>query len=197
MSSVNKQVYDRRNFSFNTFGTGFRALKPTVLDPNTYTDVMVHEVAFDADDDVDVYHELWVWGVNQDNADTAINLRWGGVPDDVAADVDSGPPDGGGPPGRMGGNNVTYGNFTSDTNPGNIWTLTVPRSRVSGMNLMISGLILKTDGVIKPCLSIVTTDNSVDQDLTMPSVEAQQRILIQGFVNKIANTGELLPNTSS
>lgn len=184
MSSVNKQVYDRRNFSFNTFGTGFRALKPTALDPNTYTDVMVHEVAFDAEDDVDVYHELWVWGVNQDNADTAINLRWGGVPDNVAADT--------------GGTEVTYGAFPSTGgNPGNIWTLTVPRSRVSGMNLMISGLILKTDGVIKPCLSIVTTDNSVDQDLTMPSVEAQQRILIQGFVNKIANTGELLPNTSS
>jgi hypothetical protein len=178
MSSVNKQVYDRRNFSFNTFGTGFRALVPTALDRNTYTDVMVHEVAFDADDDVDVYHELWVWGVNQDNADTAINLRWGGVPDDYAADT--------------GGNNVTYGNFTSDTNPGNIWTLTVPRSRVSGMNLMISGLILKTDGVIKPCLSIVTTDTS--GKLTMPeSDDKQSLILIQGFVNKIANTGTQLP----
>ena len=180
MSKVNKQVYDRRNFSFNTFGTGFRALKPTVLDPSTYTDVMVHEVAFDAEDDVDVYHELWVWGVNQDNADTAINLRWGGVPESVAVDTD--------------GTKVTYGAFLPEGgNPGNIWTLTVPRSRVSGMNLMIAGLILKTDGVIKPCLSIVTTDNSPDLDLTMPDEDAQKRILIQGFVNKIANTGSKLP----
>jgi len=182
MSSVNKQVYDRRNFSFNTFGTGFRALKPEVLDPNTYTDVMINEVAKEPeDDDNDVYHELWVWGVNQDNADTAINLRWGGIPDDVAADT--------------GGNGVTYGNFTSDTNPGNIWTLTVPRSRVSGMNLMVAGLVLKTDGTIKPCLSIVTTDTS--GNLTMPDPIAQQRILIQGFVNKIANTGAFLGSSGS
>ena len=181
MSKVNKQVYDRRNFSFNTFGTGFRALVPQNLDRNTYTDVMVHEVAFDAEDDVDVYHELWVWGVNQDNADTAINLRWGGVPDTIATDT--------------GGTEVTYGAFPgTGGNPGNIWTLTVPRSRVSGMNLMVAGLILKTDGIIKPCLSIVTTDNSPNQDLTMPDDTPQSRILIQGFVNKIANTGTKLPD---